>query len=273
MAFRGHTAVWANTGKNHYQPAFIRDETDLDKIEGFLRSHIHQVVSRYAGRYHAWDVVNEVIDVSNLPATYRDSVWNKLDDFVCKSFIWAHEADPTAELFYNDYNHATRESYFEKKADAVYDMVKDLLDRGCPIHGVGFQLHVDVDFEARVPNMITNIQRYQDLGIIVHMTEIDVKCRRDSDNNCVAWTDELLQQQALTYEKLLTACLEAVNCESFTMWGCTDKYSWLDEGMNGLPFDSDWNKKPAYYTLINTLNDFPRDHASSIARIEKKQRI
>ena len=138
MAFRGHTAVWANTGKNHLQPAFIRDETDPVVIENFLKSHIQKVVGRYAGKYHAWDLINEAIDVSSLPAKYVDSVWAKVDDFVCKSFTWAHEADPTAELFYNDYNHATRELYFEKKADAVYEMVKDLLNRGCPIHGVGF---------------------------------------------------------------------------------------------------------------------------------------
>lgn len=89
MAFRGHTTCWANTGKTYYQPSFIRDETDPVIIESFLKSHIQTVIGRYAGHSHAWDVMNEAIDVSNLPATFNDSVWAKVDDFICKSFKWA----------------------------------------------------------------------------------------------------------------------------------------------------------------------------------------
>ena len=136
MQFRGHVAVWANTGKQTYQPAFIRDETDPVKIESFLKSHIHKVLGRYSGKAVAWDVINEAID--DKTKEIRDSVWNKVDDFICKSFKWAHEADPHAELFYNDYNHATVDMFWGKKADAVFELVKDLKQRNCQIHGVGF---------------------------------------------------------------------------------------------------------------------------------------
>ena len=188
MAFRGHTACWANTGKNHYQPSFIRDETDPVVIENFLEKHVKAVVGRYAGKYHAWDVVNEAINVSSSPATLNDSVWAKVDDFVCKAFRWAHEADPTAQLFYNDYNHASSTGWSKGKSDAVFNLVQDLKNRDCPIHGVGFQLHVDTNFNDQIQGVIDNMKRYEDIGINVHFTEIDVKCSK-KDGKCVPWDD------------------------------------------------------------------------------------
>lgn len=80
---------------------------------------------------------------------------------MCKAFTWAHEADPDAELFYNDFNHASMDSYWGRKATAVYNMIKELKDRDCPIHGIGFQLHQDVDFEPHVEAMKFNLLRYQ----------------------------------------------------------------------------------------------------------------
>lgn len=168
------------------------------------------------------------MDASSGTGVIRDSVYNKVDDYICKAFTWAREADPTALLFYNDFNHATVEGYWKNKSDAIYEYLKALKDRGCPIDGVGFQLHEDIDFDVRVSNVKTNLQRYLDAGMTVHFTEVDIKCRKDADGNCVPWTDALLQQQAKTYGDLLTACLEYSNCESFEMWGFTDKYSWLE---------------------------------------------
>lgn len=69
----------------------------------------------------------------------------------------------------------------------MYKLVKDLKDRGCNIHGVGFQLHVDIDYSTSVPGVIENMKRYDAIGIDVHMTEIDIKCRMDKNKTCVAW--------------------------------------------------------------------------------------
>ena len=138
----------------------------------------------------AWDVVNEAIDGST--GSIINSVWNKVDDFICKAFQWAHSADPDALLFYNDFNHSTMDSYWGRKATAVFNLIKDLKERGCPIHGVGFQLHQDVDFEVYVEGMRQNLQRYYDIGVKVHFTEIDIKCRRDQSGQCYSWTPSLL---------------------------------------------------------------------------------
>lgn len=132
---------------------------------------------RYAPNAVAWDVVNEAIDdASGHPI--RTSVWSQVDDFMCKTFNWAHEADPNTELFYNDYAHASMTGRQKGKSDAVYNMIKDLKDKNCSIHGVGFQLHVDVTYNDSIEGVIQNMQRYDELGIKVHFTEIDVKCER-----------------------------------------------------------------------------------------------
>ena len=226
MHFRGHATIWGNVGSTHYTPQFIQDETDPVKIEAFMKNYIQTTVARYKGQGLSWDVVNEAMDASSGTGVIRDSVYNKVDDYICKAFTWAREADPTALLFYNDFNHATVEGYWQKKADAVYEYLTALRNRGCPIDGVGFQLHENIDFDTRIANVKVNMQRYKDAGMIVHFTEVDIKCRKDSNGNCVEWTADLLQQQAKTYGDLLTACLEMSNCESFEMWGFTDKYTW-----------------------------------------------
>ena len=137
MVFRGHNTCWANVGQPYYQPDFIRNETDSTKIEKFLNDYIHAVVGRYEGKAAAWDIVNEAID-DDPKKNIRDSVFNKVDDFICKAFKWAKEADHSGEMYYNDYNHASATGWQKSKSDKVYNLVKDLHDRGCGIDGVGF---------------------------------------------------------------------------------------------------------------------------------------
>jgi endo-1,4-beta-xylanase len=200
----------------------------------------------------------------------RDSVWTKIDDFMCKAFTWAREADPTALLFYNDFNHSTKEGYWEVKSTAIYDLVNDLKTRNCGIDGVGFQLHEDIDFSSRVANVKTNIQRYLDIDVLVHFTEVDIKCRKDSNDVCEDWTDANLAAQATTYGDLLTACLEYSNCESFETWGFTDKYTWHAAPMYPLPWDENFNKKSTYDTLLSTLQNFDRSNAAVTTRVANR---
>lgn len=136
MVVRGHAALWA---KDPFYPDFIRWEQNAGKIEDFMRRYIKATVGRYRGRALAWDVVNEAI-TDRAPYQVRTNTpWYKVNDFICKSFKWAHEADPTAQLFYNDYGHSSRDGgWYGGRGDAVYNMIKDLKQRGCPIHGVGF---------------------------------------------------------------------------------------------------------------------------------------
>lgn len=271
MMFRGHNTCWANTGQPYYQPDFIKNETDPAKIEAFLKNYITTTIKKYADKAIAWDVINEAIDDGN-NHQIRSSVWAKVDDFICKAVTWAHEADPKAELFYNDYSHASMTGYQKGKSDAVFNLVQDLKKRNCPIHGIGFQLHVNVDYADQVKGVIDNMKRYEDLGIKVHFTEIDVKCHLDN-GKCKSWDEGELKKQAGVYESLLKACLGAKNCESFETWGITDKYSWLPAPQYGLPFDKDMKKKSAYDVMLKILQSWPRDDPAVLARNSVKKDI
>src|SRR5690606_3202536 len=138
-----------------------------DSLLNRLRDHIHTVVKRYKGKIYAWDVVNEAIDDN--PANYlRPSEWLKIcgEDYIAKAFIYAHEADPDAQLYYNDYNTERPE-----KRDRIFKLLKQLKDQGVPIHGVGLQGHWSL-YEPTKTELQETIQKFASLGLKVQITEM-----------------------------------------------------------------------------------------------------
>ena len=117
----------------------------------------------------------------------------------------------------------------------------------------------------------SNIKRYASQNLEVHITELDVKCKLEEGGECEekVWTEELLQEQAEHYGKILTICLEEPNCTAFQTWGYTDYYSWLDEPMNGLPFERNGLPKPAYDKMIEVLENFDRNHNGVTKRLNR----
>ncbi|MDW8049331.1 MAG: endo-1,4-beta-xylanase, partial [Nitrososphaerota archaeon] len=161
MKVRGHTLVW------HSQlPSWITaGRYTRDEWIQILRDHIMTVVGRYRGRIYAWDVVNEAIDDSG---ALRNTIWlqNIGPEYIELAFRWAHEADPNALLFYNDYG----AEGLGVKSDAVYNLVKGLLEKGVPIHGVGLQMHISADSPPSPQSVAANIRRLNNLGLEVHIT-------------------------------------------------------------------------------------------------------
>jgi endo-1,4-beta-xylanase len=203
------------------------------------------VVGHYKGRIYAWDVVNEAI---NDDGTLRDTVWlrNIGSEYIELAFRWAHEADPQALLFYNDYG----AEGLGVKSDAVYNLVKNLLEKGVPIHGVGLQMHVSLESPPNPQEVAANIKRLNELGLIVHITEMDVRLTTPP-----RWEDFV--RQAEIYYSILKVCLSADNCKAFIMWGFTDKYSWIPGFFSGygsaLIFDESYSPKPAYYYITKAF--------------------
>jgi endo-1,4-beta-xylanase len=223
---------------------------NASKIEKFIQDYVTSTVTHFKGKAFAWDVINEAVDGNGV----RASPYAKVDDFMCKAFKFAKAADPDAELFYNDFNHASMTGWMSGKSNKVYNLIKDLKQRDCGITGVGFQLHVQVDTTDSVFEGIKeNVKRYNDLGITVHFTEMDVKCTPGSKGCQHQWTHQLYEQQANVYGKLLQICLDAPNCKNYETWGETDRYSWLFNGANGLPFDKDLKPKPAFTKMLEVF--------------------
>ncbi|MCI0711709.1 MAG: endo-1,4-beta-xylanase, partial [Chloroflexi bacterium] len=131
MVVRGHTLIWHSC-----EPAWLSNGNfNREEAIAIMRDHIYTVVGRYKGRIPIWDVVNEAIDGT----TYRDTPLYRMigEDYIELAFRFAHEADPDALLFYNDYG----AEGLNPKSQMIYTMVSDFVERGVPIHGVGLQMH------------------------------------------------------------------------------------------------------------------------------------
>lgn len=246
MTIHGHTLLW-----HQCVPQWLANANfDRDEAIRHLRDHIYTVVGRYKGRVAIWDVVNEAIADSG--GVLRDTPWRRLigDDYIELAFRFAHEADPDALLFYNDYS--IEES--NKKSDAVYAMLQDFLERDVPIHGVGLQSHHTLG-RINGSSIADNIKRIGELGLQVQFTEVDVRYEGDT-------TPQILERQAKDYATLMDVCLNSEFCTAFITWGVNDKYTWLRSANLGffenltvspLLFDDAYRPKPAYAAVYDSL--------------------
>lgn len=220
MAMRGHTLVWHNQTPDWLFENEQGGPADRVLLLERLRSHIQTVVGRYKDTVYCWDVVNEVIsdEESDKEEFLRPSKWLDIvgPDFIAKAFEYAHEADPKALLFYNDYN----ESHPYKR-DRIYRLVRSLLDQGVPIHGVGLQAHWNL-FDPSLNDIRAAIEKYAELGLQLQLTELDLSVFRFDDRrtDLLHPSEEMLERQAELYEAVFRLLREYRNCISaVTFWG------------------------------------------------------
>lgn len=237
----GHTLVW-----HEQNPAWLDAKRwTRDELLQVLREHIATVVARFKGRVQLWDVVNEAIDDDG---TRRQSCWQRVigQDYIELAFRWAHEADPGAVLLYNDYNGEG----LGKKSDAIYELLRDLKRRGVPVHGVGLQMHMTVGKIVPREELRTNLRRLADLGLELHVTEADVRVP-------MPISAEELAEQARNYHQLLETSLQDPRLRSWTIWGFTDRHSWVPRAFMGygaaLPWDENYEAKPAQAAIRKAL--------------------
>ena len=261
MAIRGHNLCWEQSNPDWLNT--LAATGSQSAMSAALQSHIQTVVTHYASKVFAWDVVNEAVsDQSTGNGTQmKDSVWYNQPGigqsgtgYVEQAFRWAHAADPNALLFYNDYGIEQPGTKFQ----AVLNMVTDFVRRGVPINGVGLQMHLSLTYQPTAAQISQNIQQLTALGLQVHITEMDVALPVNAAGVASA-TD--LATEAELYQRVLTVCLQNPGCTAFQSWGFTDKHSWIpyliaNEGA-GLPFDLNYQPKPAFNAMMSTLISFP----------------
>ena len=258
MQVIGHTLVW------HQQtPAWVFQGTDgkpadRETLLARMRDHIHTVVGRYKGKIHGWDVVNEAIDEdgSLRTAPWRDGIG---DDYVAKAFEFAREADPGAELYYNDYN-------LEKPAKraGVIRLVKDLQARGLRIDGIGNQGH----WQLETPSISEIEEALVDLHgtrLKVMYTELDINLLPPGGRNAdpavanpyvKGLPDEKQQALARRYADIFAVFLRHRDAvPRVTFWGLSDADSWLNRGRANHPllWDRLRQPKPAYHAVVDVL--------------------
>jgi endo-1,4-beta-xylanase len=239
MRVRGHTLVW------HSQLASWLTSGTWTQAEArtLLQEHITTVVGHYRGRLLAWDVVNEALaDDGSLRSTFWLTRIGR--EYIELAFRAAREADPGVALFYNDYNIEG----INAKSDSAYALIRDLRARGVPIDGVGLQAHF---VAGGVPATLgQNIARFAALGIKVHITELDIRVP-------IPATSTQLQTQAQNYRDVVQTCLSSPACEVISVWGLTDRESWIPSVFTGfgeaLLFDSSYQPKAAYFAVYGAL--------------------
>jgi endo-1,4-beta-xylanase len=253
MTVRGHTLVW------HRQlPGWLTEgDWTREELITILETHITTVINHYEEEYPGqitkWDVVNEAITDGG---GRRSNIWQETigDDYIAIAFRAAEKAtDSDAKLYYNDYGIAGGGT----KANAVHGMVSELVEDDVPIDGVGFQSHLSTQYGAPSDqDLVDEMERYQDLGLNVAITELDVRIPLGDDGEA---SQEQLEQQADYYARFLNTCLFVENCTEFRMWGFTDAHSWVPNEFEGegaaLVFDEQYEPKPAYDALIETLKN------------------
>lgn len=242
MRLRGHTLIWHNM-----LPSWVAEgKFTREDLAEILKSHITTIVGRYRGKIAEWDVVNEAIEKDG---SLRDTFWrrNLGPDYIDQVFRWAHEADPDAALFYNDYDGEG----LGVKSDGIYNLVKGMRERGVPIDGVGLQMHLRLEAPPNPKDVADNIRRLGALGLKVDITEMDVRVKLPA-------TAEKLADQARVYSAILNASLSIPGFNALVLWGFTDRHTWITAKFPGygapLLFDEDYQSKPAHETMSKGLD-------------------
>jgi len=254
MKVKGHTLVW------HKQlPAWVTSLTTAADVRSAMLEHINGVMSHYKGKVVAWDVVNEAWlttgATGNGNPMIRASVFSNAlgPSFIDEAFTAARQADPGALLIYNEF----ADEGSSDKATAVYNMVKDMKTRGIPIDGVGMQMHIGINTAPTAADLAQNMQRFADLGVQVFISEMDV-------NGCAGYS---LDQEKTQYHDIVAACVTQPACAAVTVWGVTDKFSWLNISVNSsspagcatgqsplpLLWDDNYAKKSSYTGVMDAL--------------------
>jgi endo-1,4-beta-xylanase len=246
MKMRGHTLVWHNQTPDWVFQDVNGEQVDRETLLQRMKEHINAIMKRYKGTIFCWDVVNEAVTDEG-PELYRATKWLDIigDDYIEKAFEFAHQADPDALLFYNDYNESN-----PQKREKIYKLVKSLVDKGVPIHGVGLQAHWNL-VNPSLEDIRAAIERYASLGLKLHLTELDVSVfnHEDKRTDLTEPTPEMLELQAERYHQVFHLLREyRASITSVTFWGAADDYSWLSDfpvkGRKNWPFLFDENHQP-----------------------------
>ena len=255
LIMRGHTLCW------HKQtPTWLFKDQEgkavtKEVLLARLKEHISKVVSRYRGKIYGWDVVNEAID-DNDTVFLRESEWYKIcgEEFIADAFRWAHEADPKAILFYNDYNTES-----PVKRDKIFKLLKKLKADGVPIDGIGLQGHWNLTTPTEQA-LRESIEKFASLGLQVQITELDVSIYGSGDRDPAdhQFTAEREQLQINQYKMIFRVLREyKKEITGVTFWNVSDRSSWLDNfpvrGRKNYPllFDQRLQPKRAFQEVVN----------------------
>jgi endo-1,4-beta-xylanase len=266
----GHALIWHNQTPNWVFQDNSGKQADRETVLKYMKDHISTVVDRYKGIVKGWDVVNEAIDDNG---RMRNSGWFKIigDDYIQKAFEYAYEADPNAQLYYNDYSLVN-----QVKRNGVVHLIRDLQAKGIQLAGIGIQGHWGLDYPEQLEDIEKTIITFSNLGLQVMITELDINVLPFPNGNWEAeisrsfaykkeynpypefLPDSMQEKLANRYAELFKIFYKHRDKISrVTIWGIYDGQSWLNDwpvkGRTNYPllFDREYKEKPAFAAVIN----------------------
>jgi endo-1,4-beta-xylanase len=248
MRVHGHTLIWPKDGVS---PAWLLNfKGDSTAWDNLLKTHIQTVVKHFKGQVSSWDVVNEPYADNG---TLKDNIWlrNIGPDYISKAFLYAHQADPNALLFLNDYG----QEFGGKKMTAIMNLVANLRKCNIRIDGLGFQMHTVLRLDVK--GLKTNVDKAVAAGLLIHFSELDVSVRYQKPQN-FQLDDALATAQAAKFKEIVKVYLGIPKALQFgiTTWGVSDGDSYMNSNVANkdydypLLFDKNYSAKPAYKSFI-----------------------
>jgi endo-1,4-beta-xylanase len=261
----GHTLVWHRQTPDRVFEDDAGHAASRELLLARMESHIRTVVGRYKGIIHSWDVVNEAL---NEDGTLRDSRWRSIigDDYIQKAFEFAHDADPDALLYYNDFN-----MYKPAKRAGAFELVRRVRQSGLPVHGIGMQAHYSLDSPSNLDDVEDSILAFSSAQLDVLITELDVSVLPAPGEDNVydkafdPYTGGLPASVTREFEARYRDLMQIFLIHSdkisrVTFWGVHDAQSWKNNwpmrGRTDYPllFDRDNQPKPVIAELISLKN-------------------
>jgi endo-1,4-beta-xylanase len=245
----GHTLLW-----HSYNPKWLSEfDGNAAAWDSLMKTHIQTVVRHFKGRVLAWDVVNEAFtdegELRNVESEKKESsIWREKvgPDYIEKAFRYAHEADPEALLFYNDFGQENK----PKKQLAILTMVADFKRRDIPIHGLGLQFHMPLS--KSVTDITQAIATTAMSGLKVHISELDILVSEWKKDSTLQYTETLQQQHADKFQQVVEIYRRYVpesQQHGITTWNVGDTDSWITKmGFTDWPllFDENYQPKKTY---------------------------
>ncbi|MCB0738337.1 MAG: endo-1,4-beta-xylanase [Bacteroidetes bacterium] len=243
----GHSLIY-----HDWLPYWLNEFSGSKKeLEAIMKDHIQTIVSRYKGKIGTWIVVNEAF---NEDGTLRKSIWHKYigPSYIAKAYKWAHEADPDAKLFYNDYNLALNRN----KLNAVLRLLKTFKENDVPVHGLGCQLHIFREFPevAEINEMALKVQQND---LLVYYSEIDISLNVYGKHTHP--TNDLLMSQKQILKGVVNGYkrLDSKYQYGISFWNIGDADTWIRYSFNRndwpCMWDDHYEPKPMYCGIKEAL--------------------
>lgn len=264
MTMHGHTLVWHRydwTG-DRLIPEWMENYTG--DWGAMLETYVHTTVEHFAHRVTSWDIVNEAVDFNAQTdtASYRDTIFyrNIGPEYIENAYRAARAGDPNAQLYYNDFGLSNNGA----KLDFTLTMLQDFIDRGVPVDGLGFQMHITLDGPS-ISDIEAALAKAAALGLMIKISELEIAINARSTMPPVGWmpsetlTANLALEQKDRYKEVVTAYLNAVppaQRGGVTVWGLTDELSWrrvFTDNEWPLLLNGDYTLKPAFHGFREAL--------------------